>query len=257
MSESLSAEPEFVKRGICARCGTSIEVGGVYHRRRFCPAGECREARRKERQADPEVRKRQCAYTAKHKAKPETQAKLNTPEARAARNAAARAYWNRPENKARRELWLKAYYARPGIKERKAEYERKQRKTIAYKAWFREYTAARLRESVKLRVHRSMTSRIGMLIHEEKGGRSWQMLVGYTRDQLMRHLERQFTRGMSWNNYGRGKGRWHIDHITPVSVVSFATADDPAFKALWALANLRPMWGVENISKGGRRTHLL
>jgi len=77
--------------------------------------------------------------------------------------------------------------------------------------------------------------------------------LGYTVEQLARHLERQFTRGMSWENYGE----WHIDHILPISSFKFSTTDDPEFKACWALANLRPLWAPENMAKHKTRVSLL
>jgi len=69
----------------------------------------------------------------------------------------------------------------------------------------------------------------------------------------MRHIERQFTKGMSWDNIDK----WHIDHIVPVSSFKFETPDDPDFKACWALTNLRPLWAKENQTKHKRRFHLL
>lgn len=83
-----------------------------------------------------------------------------------------------------------------------------------------------------------------------KGRRRWEDLVGYTAVQLKEHLERQFTRGMGWHNYGRGSGKWHIDHIVPQSAFTFSSPDDPEFRACWALTNLRPLWGDKNISTG-------
>ena len=79
-------------------------------------------------------------------------------------------------------------------------------------------------------------------------------LCGYTIDDLRQHLERQFVRGMSWENMGSG---WHIDHIVPLSSFSFSSVTCPEFRAAWALSNLRPLWATENMSKGARRTHLL
>lgn len=87
-----------------------------------------------------------------------------------------------------------------------------------------------------------------------KGGRSAYELIGYSVSQLKTHLERQFTVGMSWQNYGT---RWHIDHIIPVSAFRFSTPDEPDFKACWALSNLRPLGCAENIRKRNHRTHLL
>lgn len=76
---------------------------------------------------------------------------------------------------------------------------------------------------------------------------------GYTGAQLRAHLERQFTRGMSWGNYGE----WHVDHILPLASFNLSSAGDADFKAAWALTNLRPMWAKANISKGSKRLTLL
>lgn len=82
---------------------------------------------------------------------------------------------------------------------------------------------------------------------------SWFAILGYTRDELVAHLERQFTKGMSWDNMGE----WHIDHIVPLSSFSIETPDSPDFARAWALTNLRPMWGIANMSKGGKVLTLL
>lgn len=91
----------------------------------------------------------------------------------------------------------------------------------------------------------------------DKRRRPWEGLVGYTIDQLIMHIERQFLPGMSWDNYGRGSGKWHIDHIVPRASFAFRSAEDAEFKACWALTNLRPMWGEANIRKHANRLHLL
>jgi DNA-directed RNA polymerase subunit RPC12/RpoP len=78
-----------------------------------------------------------------------------------------------------------------------------------------------------------------------KHGRHWENLVGYTLDDLMAHLESQFSKGMTWDNYGA----WHIDHIRPVSDFNFSTSDDPEFRVCWSLWNLQPLWAIENFMK--------
>lgn len=83
-----------------------------------------------------------------------------------------------------------------------------------------------------------------------KSGRSWESLVGYSIEDLRKHLEKQFSTGMSWNNYGRIG--WTIDHKVPVSVFNFQTPEDIDFKKCWALKNLIPMWYRDNIKKGDR-----
>lgn len=83
---------------------------------------------------------------------------------------------------------------------------------------------------------------------KSKNGRPWERLVGYTVKQLMKHLEKQFLPGMTWDNYGK----WHIDHIIPASVFNFQTPEDIDFKKCWALKNLQPLWGDDNLRKNNK-----
>jgi 5-methylcytosine-specific restriction endonuclease McrA len=78
-------------------------------------------------------------------------------------------------------------------------------------------------------------------------------LLGYTKDDLIAHLERQFVKGMSWENIGE----WHVDHIVPLSSFHISGPDDPELRRAWALANLRPLWATENLRKKDKRTHLI
>jgi hypothetical protein len=69
-------------------------------------------------------------------------------------------------------------------------------------------------------------------------------LVGYTRDELICHIENLFVDGMSWDNYGE----WHIDHIKPMSLFFKEGINDPSI--INALTNLQPLWALDNIKKG-------
>ncbi len=71
-------------------------------------------------------------------------------------------------------------------------------------------------------------------------------LLGYTLEELMNHLEKLFTEGMTWENYGE----WHVDHKLPMSSFNFETIEDREFKLCWCLDNLQPLWGPDNLSKG-------
>lgn len=85
-------------------------------------------------------------------------------------------------------------------------------------------------------------------LRASRGGRRMGAILGYSIDELRAHLERQFTRGMSWERFFAGE--IHIDHIVPVAHFNPAALDSPEFKACWALPNLRPSWAKDNLSKG-------
>ena len=67
-------------------------------------------------------------------------------------------------------------------------------------------------------------------------------ILGCTYDELMQHMESQFTEGMSWDN----RSEWHVDHIIPLA--SAQTEDE--ILALCHYTNLQPLWAGENLLKG-------
>ncbi|MFC1453546.1 hypothetical protein ACFLQL_00010 [Verrucomicrobiota bacterium] len=81
-----------------------------------------------------------------------------------------------------------------------------------------------------------------------KSGHSWEELVGYTGDDLKKHLETKFISGMSWDNYG--KDGWHIDHIIPKIFFKYKSYKDVEFQYCWSLNNLQPLWARDNMVKG-------
>lgn len=109
------------------------------------------------------------------------------------------------------------------------------------------YAAYHQRPDRKL--HSAMRSGIHRCLKKgEKNGRSWLEFVGFTRDELMTHLEALFQPGMTWDNYGQ----WHVDHKKPLSQFAFNGPDDPMLKEAWALENLQPLWAEDNLKKGAR-----
>jgi len=99
----------------------------------------------------------------------------------------------------------------------------------------------------RYRLRLSISNAINKALPGKKKGRPWEALVGYTLEDLICHIEKQFQPGMTWEN--RGKGGWHIDHIIPMSVFNITSPEDVDFKRCWALKNLRPLWGKENLGK--------
>lgn len=84
----------------------------------------------------------------------------------------------------------------------------------------------------------------------EKKGRTEEIL-GYSRNQLKVHIEKQFQKGMTWGNHGD----WHIDHITPISALLSQGITNP--KVINCLTNLKPIWAKENLSKSNKVEYLI
>jgi len=69
-------------------------------------------------------------------------------------------------------------------------------------------------------------------------------------DEVRKHIESTWTKGMSWDNYGIGKNNntWHVDHIKPTSLC----INEDEVKECFHYTNLRAMWGSDNIRKSNK-----
>lgn len=74
-------------------------------------------------------------------------------------------------------------------------------------------------------------------------------LTGCTTRQLAKHLESQFKRGMTWDNYG---SHWHVDHILPCA--SFDHTCPRQRAQCWHWTNLRPLEAKKNMAKSATIT---
>lgn len=92
-------------------------------------------------------------------------------------------------------------------------------------------------------------SNMRRFLNGSKAGQHWETLVGYTVEQLKRHLERKFNQNMTWENYGIV---WQIDHKIPISAFNFEKPEDIDFRRCWSLNNLQPLEVSKNGSKGAK-----
>jgi len=121
-----------------------------------------------------------------------------------------------------------------------------------------------LKYNLKQRIQGFMKSHVGLSKFMHKIGEVDQLL-GTDSEGLKEHLEKQFTEGMCWGNYGL-KGiknltkTWNIDHIEPVSELKRSIRQDGSIDSevldkimaeICNYKNLRPMWKKENSAKGG------
>lgn len=102
------------------------------------------------------------------------------------------------------------------------------------------------------RVRKSISEGIRLALNGKKPGKTFDLL-GVSFQEFRSHIERQFLPGMTWENFGK----WHIDHIVPISAFNIVSADCADFKAAWSIANLRPLWAIDNLRKHAKLTHLI
>lgn len=115
---------------------------------------------------------------------------------------------------------------------------------------------ARYAATVAERVQKTLRTSLLQALRLYADGRKTQSvtdLIGCTVAELVLHLERQFMKGMTWENHDRHG--WHIDHIR--ACATFDLTDPEQQRVCFHFTNLRPLWSKENIKKGKRLTLLL
>ena len=113
------------------------------------------------------------------------------------------------------------------------KYKKDKRKTdVHYK----------LRENLRHRIWNSLKLKSG-----SKNQKTMD-LIGCSPQQLKSYLEKKFTDGMTWENYGFYG--WHIDHIIPCN--SFDLTDPAQQKICFHYTNLQPLWAKDNLEKGDK-----
>jgi hypothetical protein len=77
-----------------------------------------------------------------------------------------------------------------------------------------------------------------------KKGKKTEEILGCTLEELIIHIQSQFTEGMTLENYSE----WEIDHKIPISS---AKTEEEIIK-LNHYSNLQPLWRSDNRSKGSK-----
>lgn len=115
------------------------------------------------------------------------------------------------------------------------------------------YARWRVQHDAAYRLNTRLRVQIRKALKGQKGGRSWESFVGYTLEDLAKHLARMLPKRKTLADCLRDG--WHIDHITPKSTYDLSKPDE--LRAAWCLSNLRLIPPKENLSKGAKRVVLI
>jgi hypothetical protein len=146
--------------------------------------------------------------------------------------------------------YYKEHYQLPEIKKAKAEYFKKyceENKDKRKECVKRRHTKE-AKDPIK-KLHFAISASLRQTLKNKNKNSTFKFL-GYSLQDLRKHLEGKFTKGMSWENYG--KFGWHIDHVIPKSAFNISSPKDIDFKRCWALSNLQPLWAGENHRKSNK-----
>jgi len=147
------------------------------------------------------------------------------------------------QNREERLLYQKQYREDNPDKIKIQRLNYKDRKNEKWRKCYREDLVFRMRHIMSTAVWNFYKERGG-----SKGRKRTEELLGYSAEELQKHIDSQLKEGMTRDNYGKVKGGWEIDHRIPQSY--FTEIDQ--LKECFALENLKPEWGKWNQSKGNR-----
>ena len=104
-----------------------------------------------------------------------------------------------------------------------------------------------LRDNVSRRISKALKN-----VNSVKSDKTVKYL-GCSMVDFVKHIEKQFKEGMTWDNYGRSSvgnnKHWEVDHIIPINYENPSLED---VKERLVYSNCQPMWAEENRSKSNR-----
>lgn len=150
--------------------------------------------------------------------------------------------WKKNNIKSVRENRLKSYYRhKEKNNQYSREYKKQNKEKLNQKA--KKYRKHKYITDINFRLRIILRGRLWKAISRNSKQSSSLLLLGCSIDELKTYLEKQFTKGMTWKNYGK----WHIDHIKPCC--SFDLNDLEQQKVCFHYTNLQPLWAKDNMRK--------
>jgi len=108
----------------------------------------------------------------------------------------------------------------------------------------------RIKRDLNFKIKSYLRSRLGRAIKTRTKVGSFVRDLGCSIDELKSHLKLKFKDGMTGENWGRGCGKWNIDHIIPLA--AFDLTNREQFLVACNYKNLQPLWYEDNQLKGSK-----
>jgi hypothetical protein len=149
--------------------------------------------------------------------------------------------------------WRDANLEKSRLYVRKCDAKNKHKRSVYQKSWYENNKSEILKKNKEWKAGYRKTKK-GVCdyfirnsirrVLESGSASKYAKEIGYSRDDLIKHIESQFKEGMSWEN----RSEWHIDHIKPISAFLNEGIDD--ISVINSLSNLQLLWAQDNIKKG-------
>lgn len=123
---------------------------------------------------------------------------------------------------------------------KKAYYEANKKQIMAA---IHERAKIRRKTDIGFRITCNLRRRLNNALYGKNKSKRTLELLGCDIPGLKLHLSKNFSPGMSWNNYGE----WHIDHIIPCSAFDLTMAEQQ--EQCFHYSNLQPLWAKDNLKK--------
>lgn len=119
--------------------------------------------------------------------------------------------------------------------------------TSKYKESQKEYNKRlhrRLRGKVSIKIYSALK------LQDIKKSLEFNEYLGCTIEYFKEYIASLFQEGMTWDNWGRGSGMWHLDHIRPCA--SFNLNNEDEQKICFNYKNQQPLWESDNFKKSSK-----
>jgi hypothetical protein len=107
--------------------------------------------------------------------------------------------------------------------------------------------AIKRKTDIQEKIKHSLRKRISVALKRGYKSGSAVKDLGCSIQEFKLYIESKFQPEMTWDNYGRGDGKWQIDHIKPL--FKFDLTDLKQFKDACNYINLQPLWYKDHLIK--------